>query len=336
MKSYFLYLKRFKLKNQITRNDLVEIGARVISEFVCEDRYFINKKQGSKITEYTKIRKEADLDEKIISIKSQEVINDLIKVKISSEVVTTDHFLKNYKEVAHLHKKRTTAMLGPVGIHIDKIEGFGDFIELTVMKEKDKIYINKVLEKLKSKVKMPALTKSYLEIALVSQNSATIFFHKVCETLGKFAFGISGGVLTTLGVMVGLLGATSSKLAVIAGIVSVAVADSLSDSISMYSSKKAERGTTQKAAIASAVNVFVGKFVFTLSFILSFLFFSFNLAILINLIWGLSLIILLNLIIAIIQEENKLKTILKNTLVAIFIVVVSYLVGILINSIFGL
>ena len=330
MKPNTIFLKRYKLKKQINREFLVSIGSRVISEVMCEDRYFFNK--GKDTNSYTKIRKEGELDEKIISTKQLEIEKDLIKEKITYKIITKEE--KPLKEIAHIHKKRTTAILGPVIIHIDKIEGFGEYIEFIVMKEKDILAIDKVKDKFLDYIDKKAIIKSYLEIFIKSQDSKSIFSHKICETIGKFSFGISGGVLTTLGVMMGLLSATESKIAVIGGIVSVAIADSLSDSISMYSSKKAERGTTQKSAITSAVNVFLGKFVFTLTFIVPFLLFSFFTAIIINIIWGLLLIILVNLIIAITQEENKLETITKNTAIAIVVVVLSYLVGLLINLIF--
>ena len=47
-----------------------------------------------------------------------------------------------------------------------------------------------------------------------------------------FSFGLTSGVITTLGLMVGLNAGTHSRLAVIGGIVTIAVADALSDALS--------------------------------------------------------------------------------------------------------
>lgn len=324
-----VYLKRYKLKKEITKEFLTSLGAKIISEVVCEDRYFLEKNKDT--LSYTKIRKEGEIEEKLVSIKSLKIKNDLITEKIEYKIITKE---EKSKEVAHIHKKRITAILDSVIIHIDDIENFGKFVEFSVMKEKDISLIDSVSEKFKKHTN-PTLIKSYLDIFIKSQNNLSILLHKLFENIGKFAFGISGGVLTTLGVMIGLLSATSSKIAVIGGIVSVAIADSLSDSISMYTSKKTERGTTQKNAISCALNVFIGKFVFTLTFIIPFLLFSFKTAIIVNLLWGLLLIIFVNLLIAIIQEENKLKTITKNTFIAILVVIISYFVGQLISLIFA-
>ncbi len=329
MNATTVYLKRYKLKKEISKEFLVNIGAKIISEVVCEDRYFLEN--GDNSLSYTKIRKEGEIEEKIVSIKNLEIKKDLIVEKIEYKIITKE---EKSKEIAHIHKKRITAILDSIVIHIDDIDNFGKYIEFTAMKEKDVVLINKVSEKFKDYIS-PRLIKSYLDIFIKSQNNFSILFHKVFEKLGRFAFGISGGVLTTLGVMIGLLSATASKLAVIGGIVSVAVADSLSDSISMYSAKKTEKGTTQKHAISSALNVFIGKFVFTLTFIIPFLLFSFKTAIIVNLFWGLLLIIFVNLIISIIQEENKIKTITKNTLIAVLVIIISYFVGQLISLIFA-
>ena len=53
-------------------------------------------------------------------------------------------------------------------------------------------------------------------------------FKDKAKTKG-FSFGLTSGVITTLGMIVGLETATSSKLAVVAGIVSVAIADAFSE-----------------------------------------------------------------------------------------------------------
>ena len=43
------------------------------------------------------------------------------------------------------------------------------------------------------------------------------------------SFGLTSGIITTLGLMVGLASGTNSRLAVIGGVATIAVADALSD-----------------------------------------------------------------------------------------------------------
>ena len=49
-----------------------------------------------------------------------------------------------------------------------------------------------------------------------------------------FSFGITSGIITTLGLMVGLSSGTHNKLAVVGGILTIAIADSLSDQAKKY------------------------------------------------------------------------------------------------------
>ena len=48
------------------------------------------------------------------------------------------------------------------------------------------------------------------------------------------SFGLTSGTITTLGLIVGLHAGTHSRLAVIGGILTIAVADALSDALGMH------------------------------------------------------------------------------------------------------
>ncbi|MDI6733408.1 MAG: hypothetical protein QME51_05200, partial [Planctomycetota bacterium] len=52
-----------------------------------------------------------------------------------------------------------------------------------------------------------------------------------------FSFGSTSGVITTLGLMVGLHSGTHSKFAVLGGIVTIAVADAFSDALGIHISE---------------------------------------------------------------------------------------------------
>ena len=53
-----------------------------------------------------------------------------------------------------------------------------------------------------------------------------------------FSFGLTSGIITTLGLMVGLNYGTSSKLAVIGGILTIAIADASSDALGIHISEE--------------------------------------------------------------------------------------------------
>ncbi len=51
---------------------------------------------------------------------------------------------------------------------------------------------------------------------------------------GGLSFGTTSGIITTLGLIVGLSAGTHSTLAIVGGILSIAIADGLSESMSMH------------------------------------------------------------------------------------------------------
>jgi len=51
-------------------------------------------------------------------------------------------------------------------------------------------------------------------------------------------FGVTSAVITTLGLMIGLNASTGSKMVVIGGILTIAIADSLSDALGVHVSKQ--------------------------------------------------------------------------------------------------
>ena len=81
-----------------------------------------------------------------------------------------------------------------------------------------------------------------------------------------FSFGLTSGIITTLGLMIGLNAGTHSRLAVIGGILVIAIADALSDAFGMHISEEAEAKHTQKSIWESTFATLFSKFFFALSF----------------------------------------------------------------------
>jgi len=61
-----------------------------------------------------------------------------------------------------------------------------------------------------------------------------------------FSFGLTSGIITTLGLMVGLNAGTHSKLVVIGGILTIAIADAFSDALAIHISEESENRHTAK------------------------------------------------------------------------------------------
>ncbi len=80
-------------------------------------------------------------------------------------------------------------------------------------------------------------------------------------------FGLTSGVITTLGVIVGLHSATQSRLAVLAGIVVLAASDALSDAMGIHVSEEAETEHTAKEIWETSLLTFLSKLLVSLTFI---------------------------------------------------------------------
>ncbi|MFH1461457.1 MAG: hypothetical protein ABIF12_00710, partial [bacterium] len=133
-------------------------------------------------------------------------------------------------------------------------------------------------------------------------------------------FGITSGIITTLGLMVGLNSGTESVLAVIGGVLTIAIADAFSDALGIHVSKEFENKVSKKEVWESTITTFVSKFFIALFFILPVLIFELPLAIKISVGLGIIFLILFSYIIAkekktkpwpIILEKQKIKNILS-------------------------
>ena len=71
-----------------------------------------------------------------------------------------------------------------------------------------------------------------------------------------FSFGLTSGIITTLGIIVGLNSGTHSQLAVIGGILTIAIADSLSDAMGIHISEEAENKHSSKEVWESTFATF--------------------------------------------------------------------------------
>ena len=141
------------------------------------------------------------------------------------------------------------------------------------------------------------------------------------------SFGLTSGVITTLGLMVGLHAGTKSQLAVIGGILVIAIADALSDALGIHVSEEAENENTNKEIWESTMAAFISKLIFALTFIIPVLLFELDTAILISIIWGLFLVGILSWQMARDQKVKTWKVVVEHLAILIVVVVVTHYVG---------
>jgi len=150
-----------------------------------------------------------------------------------------------------------------------------------------------------------------------------------------FSFGLTSGVITTLGLMVGLHSSTNSKLAVIGGILVIAVADAFSDALGVHISEESENKHSEKEIWEATISTFLFKFIFALTFILPVLYFQLLTAIIISIIWGMLLLSIFSFYLAKMQKAKPWKIILEHLLIALLVITITHYVGEWVGFIFN-
>ena len=141
------------------------------------------------------------------------------------------------------------------------------------------------------------------------------------------SFGITSGIITTLGLMVGLHSGTHSKLVVIGGILTIAIADAFSDALGIHVSEEAENRHVSREIWEATISTFFFKFIFALSFLIPVLLFDLTKAILVSIIWGLFALCTLSFKIAKEQNTPSWKVILEHLVIALIVISAAHYVG---------
>ncbi len=142
-----------------------------------------------------------------------------------------------------------------------------------------------------------------------------------------FSFGLTSGIITTLGLIVGLHYSTKSRLAVLGGIFVIAIADALSDSMGMHLSEESENKHRKKFIWESMVSTFLAKFVFALSFVVPIILLPLNAAIVASIFWGLFLISIFSYHLAKQEKADPYRVVLAHFFLTCFVIIITYFVG---------
>jgi VIT1/CCC1 family predicted Fe2+/Mn2+ transporter len=148
-------------------------------------------------------------------------------------------------------------------------------------------------------------------------------------------FGLTSGVITTLGMIIGLHSGTRSKLAVEVGIMTLAIADALSDAMGIHVSEEAEMEHTTKELWETSFFTFISKLFFTLTFIVPIIFLELSTAILTSVFWGLFLITVFSFYMARSQKQNPYKIIAEHVIITALVVLLARYLGDVIYEIFA-
>lgn len=148
------------------------------------------------------------------------------------------------------------------------------------------------------------------------------------------SFGLTSAIITTLGLMIGLDSATNSVMVVIGGIITISVADGLSDSLGMHISAESNKKNSKSNLLKVALATFLTKLIFGLSFLIPIFLFGLRTAIIVNIFYGLFLLTILSYKIAKYNKEKPLHTIIEHLAIAIGVLIVSNYIGSTVAMIF--
>ncbi len=147
-------------------------------------------------------------------------------------------------------------------------------------------------------------------------------------------FGLTSGVITTLGLMVGLHAGTNSKLVVIGGILTIAVADAFSDALGIHISEESENVHTEREVWESTAATFFSKFIFALTFMVPVLLCELKTAVIISILWGFFALSILSYVISKEQKTSSLYMVLEHLFIAALVVIITHYLGTWISQVF--
>lgn len=148
------------------------------------------------------------------------------------------------------------------------------------------------------------------------------------------SFGFTSGIITTLGLMVGLHSGTHSQLVVLGGILTIAIADAFSDALGIHVSEESENRHSPREIWESTIATFLSKFVFAGVFIVPVLVFELSRAIVISVILGLAMLSVFSYLMARQQRARPLKVVAEHVTIALVVIIATHYVGEWISGVF--
>lgn len=144
-------------------------------------------------------------------------------------------------------------------------------------------------------------------------------------------FGLNSGVITTVGLISGLMQTKINKSILVISVISLAISDSFSESYGLYLSKKAKDiKDLSSGPLYSLISLFITKFVIVISFLLPLLFTK-NMKFFKNMYWtigwGLFLFIILDYQLAVLRNESFFSYFIPHVIVLAIVVALTQYFG---------
>lgn len=147
----------------------------------------------------------------------------------------------------------------------------------------------------------------------------------------RISFGGTAAIATSMALIVGLDAANAGRAIMISALLIAAVADNLTDSLSVHMYQESERLDQREAFVGTVAN-FVTRFVVCLSFVLIVALLRGHAAVIGGIVWGMSLLAALSCFLARHRKVSATAEVAKHLAVALVIILVSKSIGHWINT----
>ena len=144
--------------------------------------------------------------------------------------------------------------------------------------------------------------------------------------LRKFSYGATSAVVTGMALVTGLDAANSSRLTIIAGLLIFALADNLSDSLSIHIYQESEHLDDSTAFRATLAN-YATRLCLSLSFVLIVVLAPVTIAVIVSIVWGSSILCIMTALLARTRGVSVATEIVKHLALAVTVIAASKGIG---------
>ena len=142
----------------------------------------------------------------------------------------------------------------------------------------------------------------------------------------KFSFGATSGVITILSLITGLDTLTHPKMSIMGGILLVALADNISDSLGIHIYQESECLDPKEVWISTFTN-FITRLFVSMTFVFLVAALPIKQAVIFSVAWGLLLLTVMSYSIARDRKVNPYTAIFEHLVIAVSVIVASHFLG---------
>ena len=150
--------------------------------------------------------------------------------------------------------------------------------------------------------------------------------------IANLSFGGTAAIVTSMALIIGLGAATATKSIIVSGLLIVALADNLTDALSMHVYEESRQRLDPRDAFAATVSNFATRLLLALTFVLLVIALPIGSAVVASTVWGLSLLAALSWALA---RERKVSFVTeagKHGAAALAVILISRWIGALITA----